>query len=81
MTPPELPAEEPLQRRVGLVDEGAAAALTELLCVGEALRLLVVEGVALAVVGGRAARRLVAELRTPLDRQSLGNGRERGERR
>ena len=68
MSPPELPAEEALQRRVGLVDQRTAAGLTELLRLRETLWLLVVERVTLAVVGGRAARRLVTELGAPLDR-------------
>jgi len=68
---PQLPADESLQGGVALVDEGASPALAQGQRLAESLRLAVVENVALAVVGGGAAGRLVAELRTPLNGQSL----------
>lgn len=71
MSAPQFPADEALKGGVALVDEGAASALAQSQSVTERLRLPVVENVALAVVGGRAAGRLVAELGTPFNRQSL----------
>lgn len=73
MSAPQLPAEEALQGWVGLVDQRPTAAATELEGAVEVAGLLVVEDVALAVVGGRAARRLVPERWASLDRQRLGS--------
>jgi hypothetical protein len=70
---PQFPTYEALESGVALVDEGAASALAQSQSVAERLRLPVVENVALAVVGGRAAGRLVAELGTSFDGQSLKN--------
>ena len=67
VTPPKLPGEESLQSRIGLVHEGAAARVAELEGALEVGRLLVVEDVALAVVGSSAARRLVPECWATLD--------------
>ena len=63
VTSPELPGEESLQSRIGLVHEGAAARVAELQRALEVGRLLVVEDVALPVVSGSAARWLVPECR------------------
>lgn len=57
--PPELPAEEALQGRVGLVHEGTAALRAEALGLQEVTRLVIVEDVALSIIRGRAARSLV----------------------
>lgn len=67
----EFPAEETLERRRRLVHEGAAADLAEALRVVERHRLVVVEDVALAVVRGRAAQRLVPERGTLFDGQGV----------
>lgn len=78
MPAPEFPAEESLQGGVGLVHQRPSAASAELEGVVEVLGLLVVEDVALAVVGGGAARGLVAEGGAPLDGKRLsGEGRVR----
>lgn len=71
MSPPELPADKPLECGVALVHQGAPAAPAERQRLPELERLPVVEDVALPVVGGRAAGRLVPELRAPLDGQRL----------
>ena len=70
MSSPQLPGYESLEGRIALVDQGAAAGATGVEGVAEGLRPGV-EDVALAVVGRRGAGRLVAELRTALDRQRL----------
>ena len=71
MPPPQLPRQEPLQGGVGLIDEGPPARLAKVQRPLEVVGLLVVEDVALAVVGGGAAGRLVAERGATLDGQSL----------
>lgn len=71
MPSPQLPADESLQRRVRLVDQGATACSAELHRVPERQRLPVVERVALAVVGGRCARGLIPEDGAPLNGQGL----------
>lgn len=71
MSAPKFPAKEALQGRVGLVHQGSSSASAELEGVIEVCGLLVVEDVALAVVSGSAARRLVAEGRAPLDGKCL----------
>lgn len=68
---PELPADEALEGGVALVDKAPPAAATEGQGLLEGQRLPVVEDVALAVVSGRRAGRLVSELGAPLDRQCL----------
>lgn len=71
VTPPELPAHESLKGGIRLVDEGSSASLAELTGFVEVERLVVVEQVALAVVGGAAPGLLIPELRAALDGQSL----------
>lgn len=71
MTPPQLPADEALQRRIALADQSAAARAAEGERVQEVQRLAVVEDVALAIVGGQGTRWLVPERGTTLDGQSL----------
>ena len=67
MPPPQLPAEEPLQCGAGLCDQRALPGGAELLGAAEAARLVPVERVAAAVVGGAGAQGLAAELGAPLD--------------
>lgn len=68
---PQLPADEALQRGVAVVDECPSACAAELQRLAEVERLAVVENVALSVVRGRGAGRLVPEHGAPLDRQRL----------
>lgn len=68
---PQLPADETLQGRIALVDQRAAARPAERERIAQRHRLPVVEDVALAVVRGGRTGWLVAEGRTPLDRQGL----------
>ena len=63
----ELPAEKALKGRGDLIDQRAAPLLAESLRLEEVHLLVVVEDVAVAVVGGGAAQRLVAEGGTLLD--------------
>lgn len=67
MSPPELPADESLKCGVAFVHQRPSAAPAEGQRLPELERLAVVEDVALPVVGGSAAGRLVPELRTPFD--------------
>ena len=67
----QFPAEEALKRRRRLVDEGSAADLAKAFRVVERHGLVIVEDVALAVVGRSAAERLVPEGGTLFDRQSV----------
>ena len=69
--PPQFPTDEPLERRIGLVDERPSASLAKLPGFVEIERLVVVKQVAIAVVRGAAARLLIPELRAPLNGQSL----------
>lgn len=71
MTPPQLPTDESLQRRIALTDQRTATGSTEGQCVQKVQRLAVVEDVALAIVRGQSSRRLIAEGGTPLDGQRL----------
>ncbi len=71
MPTPELPRKEALEGRVRLVHERAAPGIAEVQRTLEVGRLLVVEDVALAVVGRGAAGGLVSERGAPLDRQCL----------
>lgn len=71
MTPPQLPADESLQRRIALVDQSAATRPAEGEGVTEVQRLAVVEDVAFAVVAGRGTRWLVTEHGATFNRQCL----------
>ena len=71
MSPPELPGEKTLQRRIGFIHQRSTAILTKVKCLLEILGLLSIEYVTLPIVGGRAARFLVPEGGTSLDRESL----------
>ena len=71
VSPPELPGEKSLQGRIGLIHQRAAPILAEVKRLLEVLGLLPVEYVALAIVGGCAARFLVPEGGTALDRECL----------
>ena len=71
VTPPQLPGEKSLQRRIRFVDQGTPPRVAKVEGPLEVGGLLVVEDVALAVVGGGAARRLIAESWTSFNGQSL----------
>ena len=71
VSPPELPGEKTLQRRIGFIHQRSTAILTKVKCLLEILGLLSIEYVTLPIVGGRAARFLVPEGGTSLDRESL----------
>jgi len=71
MSPPELPGQESLQRWIRLVHQRSSAIFTKVEGLLEVLGLLPIEYIALAVVGGSAARLLVAEGGTALDGQGL----------
>ena len=71
MSPPELPGQESLQRWIRLVHQRSSAIFTKVEGLLEVLGLLPIEYIALAVVGGRAARFLVPEGGTSLDREGL----------
>ena len=73
VTSPQFPGEESLQRGIGFVYQGTPTSVAELKSSFEVWRLLVVKDVALPVVGGRAAGRLVAERGAAFDRQCLVN--------
>lgn len=71
VSPPQLPADEALQCRIAFVDQSSTSPSAEGLSLPEVEGLSVVKYVALSVVGGRASRGLIPELRTPLDGQGL----------
>ena len=71
MPPPELPAQEALKGRVGLVHKGATPLRAEALSLKEVSRLVVVENVALSIIGGRAARSLVPVAMMSLESKHL----------
>ena len=73
VAPPQFPADEALQSRIGLVDERSAASFAKLTSFIEIERMSVVEHVTLSVVRGRTAGFLIAELRAPLDGQGLSD--------
>lgn len=71
MTTPQFPADESLQRGIALADQSTAAGATEGQSIEEVQRLTVVEDVALAIVGGQGAWRLIPECGTTFDGQCL----------
>lgn len=71
MSPPELPRDETLQSRIALVHQRTAPIVAEGPRLFEYHLAILVEDVALSVVGGRRSWRLVPELGAPLDRQGL----------
>lgn len=71
MSSPELPADEPLQRRVALVHEGPTPGPAEPERLLEGRWLPVVEYVAFPVVRRGTAWRLISELRASFYRQRL----------
>lgn len=71
MTTPQFPADESLQRGIALADQSTAAGATEGQSIEEVQRLTIVEDVALAIVGGQGAWRLIPECGTTFDGQCL----------
>lgn len=71
VTSPKLPADEPLQRRVGLVHQGPSSRPAEPERISKRRRLPVIEDVALSIIRRRTAGRLIPKLRTPFYRQRL----------
>lgn len=71
MAPPQLPADEALQRRVALVNQSAAAGSAEGQSFAEVQRLAVVEDVAFSIVAGGGTWGLVTEHGASFDGQRL----------
>lgn len=77
MSPPQLPANESLQRWIALIDQSATARATEAERIAEVQWLAVVEDVTLSVITGRGTRGLIAEDGTTFDGQCLVRVHER----